>query len=207
MARLLPQQLEQRGLQRLLDLLLLSRSTGLRGLFNSIGARASVNHYHFQLYYFDHPLYIETAPVERLDDGLYQLTAFPAPAFVFEVTRATYADVASRVVALAELILDEGLAFNLVACRGGRCSDSPARPELYQAVRVFVWPRQPELLQEPTDDYQVASCEFAGHITVASAESLNSLTEAGVAESLRTVAEPAFRQLRDNRAEPARGML
>ena len=36
-------------------------SSGLRGLFNSLGALASVNHYHLHLYRLHQPLYIETA--------------------------------------------------------------------------------------------------------------------------------------------------
>ncbi|XP_043210511.1 GDP-D-glucose phosphorylase 1-like [Amphibalanus amphitrite] len=196
LSQLRPQLLDPRGLQMMLHCLLLSRDSGLRGMFNSLGALASVNHYHLHLYRLPRTLYVETADVRKVVDEIYEFTDYPARAFVFEVSPTNLNSIASRVVSLTELILDRGLAFNLVATRGHPCSSRPTRPDLYTALRVMVWPRQPEFPQLPREHFQLASCEMMGHIAVTSAEALDVLTESSIVESLRSVTEAAFDQVR-----------
>ncbi|CAG2179687.1 unnamed protein product, partial [Oppiella nova] len=58
-----PQVLTTDALELAISLVALSGRQSLRVGFNSLGAMASVNHQHFHVYYYDHPMLLESLPV------------------------------------------------------------------------------------------------------------------------------------------------
>ncbi|XP_078468581.1 GDP-D-glucose phosphorylase 1 isoform X1 [Lampetra planeri] len=213
----LPQALTERAARLGVDALLLSSRRGLRVGFNSLCALASVNHLHLHAYYLERALLAERAPAAAVEEGgpLHELgpPSHPARGFLLYEEEAS-ADAAGRLArrlhAVASRLALRGYAHNVFVCRGA--PPGPPRPRddggvAPSGVRALVWPREPcpgakELAPRAEEEdgaarFNVALCELAGHVPLASRRLFETITEAQAAGVIggHSLAEQPFRAL------------
>ncbi|XP_032824853.2 GDP-D-glucose phosphorylase 1 [Petromyzon marinus] len=213
----LPQALTERAARLGLDALLLSSRRGLRVGFNSLCALASVNHLHLHAYYLERALLAEWAPAAAVEEGgpLHALgpPSHPARGFLLyedEASADAAARLARRLHAVASRLALRGYAHNVFVCRGAPPCGGVAAPTS-GGVRALVWPREPclgakELAPRAEEDgggggggarFNVALCELAGHVPLASRRLFETITEAQAAGVIggHSLAEQPFRAL------------
>lgn len=163
LSRMQPQQLKTDGLALLVDLLLLSNGRSLRGIYNSLGALSSVNHFHLHLYRFHRPLYLETAEAERLSDRVLCVRDYPAPALLFIIDRYSHTTAVRDICRFTDQLLDMGLAFNMFITRGTdpRSVSHRQRPEV-NSTDMEKRPEQSITLAEQCDGHDAVGL---GHST------------------------------------------
>ncbi|XP_069941039.1 GDP-D-glucose phosphorylase 1 isoform X2 [Cherax quadricarinatus] len=137
-----PQVLNEKGLMIALHTILLSTTPDIRIGFNSLTGYASVNHFHFHLYYLSHKLNIETAECRRLAGPCYVFKDFPCPAFVFQLENKDVDELIRSVMKVIKLFLSKEIAHNLYITRGTSLDGNSTDGE-YDTVRVILWARKP----------------------------------------------------------------
>ncbi|NXC51015.1 GDPP1 phosphorylase, partial [Penelope pileata] len=184
----LPQALTAPLLCAGLEAVLLSAQPGFRVGFNSLGASASVNHLHLHGFYLGHALLVEQAPAEPLCParGLGLLRCVPAPALLFYTASTGLEALARDVCRAAAHVVALGLAYNVFVTRGAPL-EGAAAPGPGSGLRVLLWPRRPRFEAEEGAAFNVALCELAGHLPLATPAAFETLTEA---EALRALREP-----------------
>ncbi|NWW32399.1 GDPP1 phosphorylase, partial [Panurus biarmicus] len=174
-ARRLPQVLTAPVLCGALEAALLSGHPGFRVGFNGLGGGASVNHLHLHGLYLDHPLPLEEAPAEPLGPRLGLLRAGPAPAFLFFARGPAALEPVSRAVCrAAEHLGGAGLAYNVLATRGGA-----------RGLRVLLWARRPLFGPKAGEPFAVALCELAGLLPLPAEPLYRDITEVQALSAIR----------------------
>lgn len=181
-----------------LETLLLSSNQGLRLGFNSLCGFASVNHLHLHIFYLDESLYLETAVLRPIDGNIslncHEIIDYPVPAFVFVLEDFNVAPVVARILKVATHLLSKNIAYNMFATRGAGVDNEGT--DLYNAVRVFLWPRKPVDGEKDYAAFNVACCELAGHLPMKSRKCYEEVSEDSVVAELAAVAIDDFPQLR-----------
>lgn len=113
---------------------------------------ASVNHLHWHIYYFDHPLTIEALPIV---EGLLQ--GWPIPAVVFEVAdklgEEDIDQVVDKVMNIVTFCLEDGnIAHNLFVTRSST-----------DKIRVLLWLVEPIFGSKNDLKINSALCELSGY--------------------------------------------
>lgn len=189
----LPQKLEATGLQVAIEMLLLSASPTFRIGFNSLCGYASVNHYHFHVFYLNIPLYLETAPVQRVVDGCFELLDYAVPGFVFQLDETDIPKLVADVMNVANLIQKHDIAYNLFMVRGARFNSTN---DQLNTVRIYLWPRKHSENDKDKTAFNVACCELSGHLPVKDTEAFRSLMEGDVVKTLRASVTETFYTVR-----------
>ncbi|XP_053933178.1 GDP-D-glucose phosphorylase 1 [Cuculus canorus] len=180
-ARARPQALAAPVLRAALEAALLSAHPGFLVGFNGLGGGASVNHPHLHGLYLRRPLPAQSAPARPLRPRGPALLRGPAPAFAFFAASPAELDAVSRdVCQAAERITEAGWAYNVLATRG----DPLEAAEGGRGLRVLLWARRPCFGVKASDAFNVALCELAGFLPIASEALFHSITEA---EALSTI--------------------
>ncbi|XP_042685560.1 GDP-D-glucose phosphorylase 1 [Centrocercus urophasianus] len=194
----LPQILTPELLRVGLEAVLLSAQPGFRVGFNSLGASASVNHLHLHGFYLAHPLLVETAPAEPLcpTRGLNLLLEAPAPALLFYTAGSGLEALARDACRAAARLLALGLAYNVFVTRGAPPEGSVG-PGPGAGLRLLLWARRPHFEVEESAAFNVALCELAGFLPVATAAAFEELSEAEALRAIRRplLPEPEMRRL------------
>ncbi|KAK3866074.1 hypothetical protein Pcinc_028365 [Petrolisthes cinctipes] len=168
------------GLSLALHVLLLSCSPDLRVAYNSLGGYASVNHFHFHVYYLPFKLYIETAGCVQLAGPCYTFEDYYAPGFVFQLENGDIEQLSRRVMLLVNMFVKEKIAHNLYITRG-KCLDGKETGEEYKTLRVFIWVRKFISGIKDIKGICAASLELATHVPVFSQDDWKSVCEEDVA--------------------------
>ncbi|XP_076320721.1 GDP-D-glucose phosphorylase 1 isoform X3 [Tachypleus tridentatus] len=172
----LPQVVNESGLRLAVEMLLLSVDPSFRVGFNSLGAYASVNHYHFHLYYLSHHLFLETASVQHLNGLCYEVVDYPGKGFVFQLLKNSQLT---------------------VVLKGQRIDGKPDQYEMYEAVRIFVWARKSSFGEKNDEAFNPALCELGGHLPIKNERSFQSISETAVASVLEDVCSETFFRVRE----------
>ncbi|XP_013784966.2 GDP-D-glucose phosphorylase 1-like [Limulus polyphemus] len=195
----LPQVVNESGLQLAVEMLLLSADPSFRVGFNSLGAYASVNHYHFHLYYLSHHLFIEITPVQHLSGLCYEVVNYPGKGFVFQLLQnSQFTVVLKSVMKVIKYLLDESIAHNILITRGQRLDGKQDEYEIYEAVRIFVWARKSSFGVKNDEAFNPALCELGGHLPIKNERSFQNISEAAVASILDDVCSEAFFKVREH---------
>ncbi|CAG2112897.1 unnamed protein product, partial [Medioppia subpectinata] len=176
-----PQVLTSDGLLLAASLVAMSGRRSLRAGFNSLGAMASVNHQHFHLYYYDHPMLIETLPISTD----HRLIGWPIDTLCFETTDLCAESLARLVVRVQRLVdycLAESIAHNLFVSR----SDSVGADRT-PGLRLYVWPREPVFGRKDDHVINAAFCEFTGFFMCKSRQMFADMTEESCVQLLAEV--------------------
>lgn len=188
----LPQKLEATGLRIAVEMLLLSSSPAFRIGFNSLCAYASVNHYHFHVLYLNAPLYLETAPIEHVAGGCFEVCDYAVPGFAFQLEEMDVGKLVTDIMNVVNVLQKHDVAHNLFMVRSSRLAGDA---EL-NAVRVYLWPRKYSDDDKDKTAFNVACCELSGHLPVKDAEAFQSLTEGDMVKMLRESVSDTFQTVR-----------
>ncbi|KAB7503040.1 GDP-D-glucose phosphorylase 1 [Armadillidium nasatum] len=183
-----PQILNVDGIRIAIAIVLASKTPALKVAFNSLGGMASVNHYHFHIYYLHHPLFIETAVCEHLVGPLYAFKDLYAPGFVFQLDRSDIGTTAKNAIILSNYLLEKEICHNVMITRGIPAQQEEQRElPVYDTVRVCFWLRKPSFGIKEIIGFAAAVCELSGHIPVYDDETWENLTEEEVVRSIKDV--------------------
>ncbi|KAK8754541.1 hypothetical protein OTU49_016660 [Cherax quadricarinatus] len=189
-----PQVLNEKGLMIALHTILLSTTPDIRIGFNSLTGYASVNHFHFHLYYLSHKLNIETAECRRLAGPCYVFKDFPCPAFVFQLENKDVDELIRSVMKVIKLFLSKEIAHNLYITRGTSLDGNSTDGE-YDTVRVILWARKPSYGIKDISVFATAVCELAGHVPIYSCDHWNNLSEEDIIPTIKGVCEEEFEDM------------
>ncbi|KAK8754543.1 hypothetical protein OTU49_016660 [Cherax quadricarinatus] len=162
--------------------------------FNSLTGYASVNHFHFHLYYLSHKLNIETAECRRLAGPCYVFKDFPCPAFVFQLENKDVDELIRSVMKVIKLFLSKEIAHNLYITRGTSLDGNSTDGE-YDTVRVILWARKPSYGIKDISVFATAVCELAGHVPIYSCDHWNNLSEEDIIPTIKGVCEEEFEDM------------
>ena len=196
----LPQVLDKHaiGLAIALQLAMSSTTQNFRMGFNGLGGFASVNHMHFQGYFFlehglpgqgQRGLPVEAAKTSLLSStashSIAELKGYPVPGLVFSTALSMAADDEARevfsraVMACVQHLLDANIPHNLLL--------SPHREGNKPGFRIFVLPQRSFVR---TDPYEIGPAfpEISGFMIVKREEEFRAMDEAAAERILARVA-------------------
>jgi GDP-D-glucose phosphorylase len=171
----LPQVLNRRLLTLALRFAALSARPDLRVGYNSLGAFASVNHFHMHIFYAAHVLDDGRFPCER-SPGLPLASASWGPAQPAAGDSSRRGPRSIQVVSVSERLVDADIPHNVLVADRGRS--------------VYVLPRQKQR-QTGDGSIQIALAESCGLGIYYDARAYETATEASLADTLRLFALPA----------------
>jgi len=182
-----PQIIFYEGLVAALEVCLLSTHPGMRLLYNSMGACASVNQMHFQIYYtstyqlpIDHCEVIgkvenekavglnSSAHVFKAGTGLDQ----SIPCYIIKGINSTnLTTIATQIQTFTDFLVAENIPHNLAISRDHKIGE----------LKVFIWARKFQQNRSYTE-FNVACTELIGHLYYGKRELFDSHTETEIAE-------------------------
>ncbi|XP_011307882.1 GDP-D-glucose phosphorylase 1 [Fopius arisanus] len=194
----LPQVATELSLRKTIELLLLSNSPYLRGVFNSLCANASVNHLHWHLYYLKHEMLLESMELLSVSNKLciIEKKNYPAPGFcikwsTFNNNVKSFANMAFKIL---NYLQKHEIAHNVYITRAKSLS-SKNIDGLYDDMRIYIWPRQSVSGIKDTTGIHTASCELFGHLNIRNEEFYQQLTEIQVDKILTDTVSNVFDQV------------
>ncbi|XP_067140606.1 GDP-D-glucose phosphorylase 1 [Centruroides vittatus] len=190
----LPQCITEGGLQLAVEIVLLSQNHNLKAGFNSLGAYASVNHFHFHIYYLSSNLYLETSREKYLCDSCYLISEYPAEGFAFQVTGIDCKKTVRMVNKLVQFLKDNGIAHNIFITRGSTFEEANEgiTPVVYKAVRIYVWARKSSFGAKNDEAFNPALCELAGHLPIKNEKGFSRISESRVEDVLYQACHDTF---------------
>ncbi|CAM1309921.1 GDPGP1 (predicted) [Pycnogonum litorale] len=191
-----PQIMISKALKLAIEMTLLSSTPCFKIGFNSLGACASVNHLHFHMYYLQHNLYIETAPVQKLSGECYELRDFPAIGFVFQLHDRDIDNLVSSIMKLACYCLKKSIPHNIMITRGTDFNSTDLRT--YDTVRVYFWARKAFFGSKNDLAFNPAVCELSGHLPIKVQSMFGTMDEADITSIFKDICEEIFFQVRDD---------
>uniref|UniRef100_T1JLX4 GDP-D-glucose phosphorylase 1 n=1 Tax=Strigamia maritima TaxID=126957 RepID=T1JLX4_STRMM len=189
-----PQILDASGLRLAIETVLLSASPSFRVGFNSLCAYASVNHYHFHIFYLNAPLYLETVSVAYIANDCYEVCDYAVPGFTFQLENGDIDRLVNAVMRVVVQLQSLLVAHNVFITRGAAFGEF--NPISYSTVRVFLWPREPADDDKDKTAFNVACCEISGHLPVKEEAAFHSLCEGQVVDALRKACEQTYHNVR-----------
>lgn len=195
----LPQCITEQGLQLALEIILLSQNVSLRAGFNSLGAYASVNHFHFHIYYLSSKLYLETNKVDHLYDDCYTISEYPAEGFAFQITKPNYKNSVRKIILLVNFLSNIGISHNIFITRGSLFEEANQglSPIIYKAIRIFIWARKSSFGAKNDEAFNPALCELAGHLPIKNIAAFSEISESQVEHILYEVCHDTFVKVKE----------
>ncbi|XP_054708802.1 GDP-D-glucose phosphorylase 1-like isoform X2 [Uloborus diversus] len=189
-----PQVINFDGLKLAVETMLISANPALRIGFNSLGGYASVNHFHFHLYYLKSILFIEHAKVEHLMGNCHVLKCFPANGFVFEILKnEDIGLIVGSVLKLINFLLERKISHNIFITRGSSFKhDDVGTSDIYDAVRIYIWARKSVFGSKYDKRFNPALCELGGHLVIKEASYYDTVTENDAAAVLQDACQETF---------------
>ncbi|CAL4060227.1 unnamed protein product, partial [Meganyctiphanes norvegica] len=167
-----PQVLNKEGIELAIHTVLLSVSPSLRVGFNSLCAYASVNHYHFHMYYLPFQMYNETAECERLCGPCFIFKDFYSKCLVFQLENNDVSSLACSTLAYSREVL-ENIAYNKLFDRSSTYEKSQV---LYDTVGVpLALPVESGAKSQGA--FNPALCELSGHVPIFSEDHWSTVSE------------------------------
>ncbi|GAB1609743.1 GDP-D-glucose phosphorylase 1-like isoform X1 [Argonauta hians] len=186
----LPQAITPFGLQFAVEILLLSKHSGLCVGFNSLCALASVNHLHFHSYYLEQMLPVNKCKARYLTKNLYEILDWPASGFIFQLEGDYLETFIENVEKVVTYFQKEEIAHNIMIARGPQYDQDPTANN-NNSIRLFLWPRMKFQGAKQSDCFNIALAELSGQLPIKDQKSFEEITEELVD---RTIQDAAFNE-------------
>ncbi|XP_076048054.1 GDP-D-glucose phosphorylase 1 [Oratosquilla oratoria] len=189
-----PQVVDASGLTLAIQTVLLSNSPAWRIGLNSLCGLASVNHYHYHVYYLHYPLYIQTADCKQIAGPCYEFEDYFAKGFVFQLEDDDVDTFVRNVMILIDYLLENEIPHNIYITRAVKFHKKTTE-NVYDTIRLVVWAQKGTKGVKTVGKFSVALAELAGHIPVYETNTWETLTEDEVASFLAGFVDDVYNQL------------